>query len=346
MQLKFCVLAIAILAVFVSIDCSADYPLFENQTMLDVIIEMPMKTIVKDAEDKPEVPGVLRYTDAGSEVALDFTMSTRGNSRLEICRFPPLSLNLKKKQVEGTLFDGQNKLKIVTQCKSGNTYKRYLLQEYGVYRGFNVLTDNSFRVRAMSVTFVDSEGKDEDYVQQAFFLESDNEVAERLSMEPIKSPTIDPAQLDSKHASVFALYQYLIANTDWTRLKGPGSDPCCHNGKVIITPGTKNGWIVLPYDFDQAGLIYTRYSAPAHGLGIRSVRQRLFRGRCLNIKHLDESIAMFNELRPQIEEALNPPGIDQRSRKRALKYIDGFYEIVNDPKKRKREIEDDCLGAR
>jgi hypothetical protein len=273
-------------------------------------------------------------------------MSTRGHSRLEICRFPPLSMNLKKKQVVGTLFEGQNKLKIVTRCKQGKTYERYLIQEFGIYRGFNVLTDYSFRVRGLSVTFKDSEGKRKDEVLPAFFLESDDEVAERLSMEPIKSPTISPARFDSRHASIFTLYQYLIANTDWSMLKGPGSDPCCHNGKVIISPDTTSGWIVLPYDFDQAGLIYTRYSIPADGLGIRSVRQRLFRGRCLNLKHLDESIAMFNELRPQIEDALNPPEIDKRSRKDAANYIDKFYEIVNDPKKRKKEIEDGCLGAR
>ncbi len=335
---------IAIGTVFVSIDCSAGYPLFEDQTILDVIIEMPMKTIVNDAADRPEVPGVLRYTDAGSEVALDFTMTTRGKSRLAYCRFPPLKLNLKKKQVKGTLFEGQNKLKIVTQCKSSKTFKRYLIQEYGIYHGFNVLTDKSIRARALSVTFRDSEGERDDDVQPAFFLESDKEVAQRLSMEPIKSPSINPAQLDSKHASIFALFQYLIANTDWSMLKGPGSDPCCHNGKVIITPGTSDGWIVLPYDFDQAGLINTGYSMPADGLGLRSVRQRLFRGRCRNLEHLDESIAQFNELRLQIEEALNPPGIDDRSRKKALKYIDGFYEIVNNPKKRKKKIEDDCLG--
>ena len=343
---KLCVLTIAILAFFVSMDCSAGYPLFEDQTKLDVIIEMPMKTIVNDAEDRPEVLGVLRYSDAGFEVTLDFTMTTRGHSRLEYCKFPPLSMNLKKKQVEGTLFEGQNKLKIVTRCRSGNIYERYLYQEFGIYRGFNVLTDNSLRARPLSVTFTDSEGERKDEVLPAFFLESDNEVAERLSMEPIKSSTIDPAQLDSEHASVFAMYQYLIANTDWSTLKGPGSEPCCHNGKVIITPGTTDGWIVLPYDFDQAGLINTRYSMPAEGLGIRSVRQRVFRGRCLNLKHLDESIAKFNESRPQIEEALNPPAIDKRNRKKALKYIDDFYEIINDPKKRKKQIEDDCLGKR
>jgi len=346
MRQNFYVLAISILSIFVSPDCSAAYPLFEDHTKLDVIIEMPMKTIINDAEDRPVVTGVLRYTDGGSEVALDFTMTTRGHSRLRTCRFPPLSLNLKKKQVEGTLFEGQNKLKIVTRCKSSKVYERYLFQEFGIYRGFNLLTDKSIRARMLSITFRDSEGDRKDDVQPAFFLESDKEVAGRLSMEPIKSPSINPAQLDSQHASILSLYQYLIANTDWSMLKGPGSDPCCHNGKVIITPGTTNGWIVLPYDFDQAGLINTNYSMPADGLGIRSVKQRLYRGRCLNLKHLDESIATFNELRPQMEEALNPPGIDQRSRKNALKYIDRFYDTVNDPKKRKREIEDDCLGAR
>jgi len=346
MAQKLCVLPIAIFAVFVSIDSHASYPLFENQTTLEIIIEMPMNTIINDAEDRPEVPGVLRYSDAGTEVALDFTMSTRGNSRLRTCRFPPLSLNLKKKQVEGTLFEGQNKLKIVTRCKKSKVYARYLFQEFGIYGGFNLLTDKSIRARLLSITFRDSEGDRKDDVQPAFFLESDKEVAERLSMEPIKPPTINSAQLDSKHASVLALYQYLIANTDWSMLKGPGSDPCCHNGKVIITPGTTNGWIVLPYDFDQAGLINTNYSIPADGLGLRSVRQRLFRGRCLNLEHLDESIARFNELRSQIEVALNPPNVDRRSRKSALKYINTFYKIVNDPKKRKKEIEDDCLGKR
>jgi hypothetical protein len=343
---KLCAFTIPIFAVFVSMDCSAGHPLFEDQTQLDVIIEMPMKTIINDAKDKPKVAGVLRYTDAGSEVVLDVTISTRGNSRLDICSFPPLSVNLKKKQVVGTLFEGQKKIKIVTRCGKDKYYERYLFQEFGIYGGFNVLTDSSIRARLLSVTYKDSEGKRKDNLQPAFFLESDKEVAERLSMEAIKSPTIDPAQLDSRHASVFALYQYLIANTDWSMLRGRESEPCCHNGKVIITPGTTNGWIVLPYDFDQAGLIDTKYAIPADALGIRRVRQRLFRGRCRNLKHLDESIAKFNELRPQIEAALLPAEIDDRSRKSALKYIDKFYEIVNDPKKRKKEIEDDCLGAR
>ena len=62
---KLCVLTIVLFAIFVSMDCSGGDPLFEDQTKLDVIIEMPMKTIVNDAEDRPEVLCVLRYTEIG-----------------------------------------------------------------------------------------------------------------------------------------------------------------------------------------------------------------------------------------------------------------------------------------
>lgn len=337
----------AIVAFLTSTADLAAYPLFENQMILDVVIEMPMKTIVNDAEDRPEVPGVIRYTDAsGSEAVLDFTMSTRGKSRLAYCHFPPLSMNLKKKQVDGTLFEGQNKLKIVTRCRKGKLFERYLFQEFGIYGGFNVLTDNSFRARMLTITFKDTEGKKKDEVHPAFFLEDKKEVAMRNGMESTKIQSIRPEQLDPEHTSMYELYQFLIANTDWSMLKGPGDEECCHNGKLITTPGTDDGWVVLPYDFDQAGIINTKYSIPADGLGIRSVKQRVFRGRCLNIDRLDATIVKFNELRPQIEEALNPPQLDDRTRKNSLKYIEDFYEIINEPKKREKEIENDCLGKR
>jgi hypothetical protein len=55
---------------------------------------------------------------------LDIAVATRGNSRLELCSLPPLSINLKRKQVASTLFAGQNKLKIVTQCRKSADYRQ------------------------------------------------------------------------------------------------------------------------------------------------------------------------------------------------------------------------------
>lgn len=327
--------------------CAAQTVLFSSDGMLTLTIETAMNTIVRQSDDRPVVDGVLHYVGEDDErVTVPLTMTTRGKSRLEYCSFPPLSISFRKGDVKGTLFEGQKKLKIVTHCKNGATHERYLFQEYGIYRGFNVLTDRSFRVRMLELTYSDNEGKRKDETHAAFFIERDNEAADRLGMEPLKVDQIDPTQLEARHANLFSLFQYLIGNTDWSMIKGPSGEGCCHNGKVIIPPGSIANWIVLPYDFDQAGLINTKYSMPASGLGIRSVRQRLYRGRCLNLSELDHNVALFKQRRKALEEALVQPQLTGGARKSMLGYIDVFYKTIDDPNKRQRGIIDDCLGKR
>jgi hypothetical protein len=323
-----------------------DSALFDSDTPLDLVFEFPVNTIVRKADDRPVVEGSVLYTDEnGQQVKVGLTMTTRGKSRLEHCTFPPLSANFGKQERKNTLFDGQKKLKIATHCRNGNTYARYLLQEYSIYRAFNVLTEKSFRVRMINATYRDAEGKNKDLSASAFFIESDNEVADRLGMETRDVSMINPSQLDSTYASLFALFQFLIANTDWSTLKGPGEEGCCHNGKVIAPPGSGSGWLVVPYDFDQAGIINTKYSMPADGLGLRSVRQRLYRGRCGHEAQLDATIALFNARRQELEAALLPEALPDRYRKSSLSYIDDFYRIINDPLEREKNIENRCLGG-
>ncbi len=323
-----------------------ELPLFASDTPLDLVLEFPVTTIVRKAESRPVVEGSVHYTDEkGMAVSVGMTMTTRGKSRLEHCQFPPLSANFKDQEKDGTLVAGQKKVKIVTHCRSSESYERYLLQEYGIYRAFNILTDRSFRVRLINATYRDSEGKKKDLVAPAFLLESDNEVADRLGMKEHDVSIINPEQLDPAHASLYALFQYLIANTDWSTIKGPGEEGCCHNGKVVIPPDTNAGWLVIPYDFDQAGIINTRYSMPAEELGIRSVRQRLYRGRCLNLDQLDATIASFNAHRAKIESALLPDIMQGKLRDNTLHYIDEFYRTINDPLQREEKIENRCLGG-
>jgi hypothetical protein len=322
-----------------------DSPLFSSDTPLDLLFEFPVRTIVRKAESRPVVEGSVSYADeSGQPTRIELTMTTRGKSRLELCQFPPLSADFKKQQRKGTLFAGQKKLKIATLCKNNDTYLRYLLQEYGIYRAFNALTEKSFRVRMINATYRDLEGKQKDLTASAFFIESDDEVADRLGMQTQDVSIINPPQLDPEHASLSALFQYLVANTDWSSLRGPGEEGCCHNGKVLVRPGSASGWLVIPYDFDQSGIINTKYSMPADGLGIRSVRQRIYRGRCLHLDKLDSVIALFNARRANIEAALLPAELQGKFRNATVEYIDEFYRIINDPAQRMEQIESRCVG--
>ncbi len=325
-------------------DAAAERPLFECDATLELVLELPMKTLIRRAERRPEVDGKLRYRDVqGSEVELDVRVETRGHSRLEMCHFPPLSLMLAAGQTRGTVFAGQDKLKIVTQCRRGGRYLEYLLQEYGIYRAYGLLTNPAFRVRMLKITFRDSEGRRPDLVQGAFFIESLDEVAARSDLRAVEQHKISAGQLDPSHANQTAVFQFMIGNTDWSIGQGPAGEPCCHNGKVLGEPGSGSGWFVLPYDFDQAGLINTPYALPDDRLRIRSVRHRLFRGRCAYMHHLQDTIDAFNRQRDGIEAALASGGLSDKTKRAQAKYIASFYEIINDPENLERNITSRCV---
>jgi hypothetical protein len=318
-------------------------PLFDSDDTLHLTIEAPMHTLISDAAERPVVEATATYTDAdGNTVTVPVRMSTRGKSRLTVCRFPPLSLSVKNKAASKTIFEGQKSLKIVTHCQSHAQFRSYLHQEYGIYEAFNVLTDVSFRTRFLNVTYRDSEGRIKDIQEPAFFIESIGEVADRNGLQRQKVLRVETEQLEPEYAVLSAMYQFLVGNTDWSVKLSPEESDCCHNGRVLAAPDAKVGWMVVPYDFDQTGIINPRYAEPAPQLGIRSVRQRLYRGRCVHSGQLDGVIALFNERRPQIETALLVSGI--RDPKSASKYIDSFYRIINDPKQHTKHIEKRCMG--
>ena len=341
-----------ILAIIASVGTSTcladDYPLFSAvDEMLDLVLDVPMRTLLRSAKKRPVLDGQLSYSDSdGNKVTIGLTITTRGKSRLEQCAFPPLSITLNKEQTRSTLFAGQRKLKIVTHCRSGAKYRRYLQQEFGIYKAYNLLSEDSFRVRMLNVTYRDSEEKRRDEVVQSFFIESDDEVAKRLGMKKIKTQTIAQKQFDVAETNKYELFQYMIANTDWAIKKGPGTEICCHNGKVIGRPDSEDNWIVLPYDFDQAGLINTEYALPAIGLPIRNVKQRLYRGSCERNEQLDATIALFNARRNEMEAVLAPPALSEKKRRAVLKYLKVFFDTINDPKKLNRQVIDKCRGPK
>ena len=323
----------------------ADEPLLlDSDEPLEITIEFPVRQIMRKAADRPVVDGVATYTSAEGDVtSLPVQMSTRGKSRLNVCQFPPLSLSVKKKAAKGTVFEGQKSLKIVTHCKSHTLYRGYLLKEQSIYEALNVLTDVSFRTRLLRITYRDTENEGFEITEDAFFIESIGEVAARNGLERKKVPRSRIEQLDPAYAQLVAMFQFMIGNTDWSVKTAPAGSNCCHNGRILGAEGEDAGWKIVPYDFDQAGFIDAEYAVPAEQLRIRSVRQRLWRGRCAHNAELDDVIALLNNRRSALESALIRPGM--RGAGSAQKYIDAFYKVINDPKKRQKTIEKRCLAS-
>ncbi len=250
---------------------------------------------------------------------------------------PPLRLNFKKKQVKKTVFAGQDKLKLVTHCKNkADAYEQYTLQEYLIYKTYNLLTDISFRVRLVRITYAETERKRKPVTKYGFLIEDEDRLAERLGGRNLETGVIHQERTDKEQASLLAVFQYMMGNTDW-------SVPAHHNIKFVFhNPQTPP--LSIPYDFDMAGLINTPYAKPDPRLGIRTVSERIFRGYCRTEEAFDAIFAQFNAQQEATYGLFRDfPYLKQKYQKRALKYLEEFYETINKPRLVKREFLAACL---
>jgi hypothetical protein len=316
-------------------------PLFGADTELETTLALPLRTLLAERLQRPEVAAVLTVQGAESAAPLDVTVSTRGQHRLRTCTFPPLRLDFERRQVAGTLFAEQNRLKLVTPCRSGDRYVQYLELEYALYRMYEQVADAAFRVRRTRVRYVDTERGGDATAAPAFFLEPIRGVAARLDMEAVETPRVDLDQLEPAALATLSLFQYVIGNTDWAATGGATGEDCCHNTDVIAPRGG-GGLVLVPYDFDHAGIIDAEYATPSEGLGLSSVRQRLYRGFCRTNAQLDAAVARLNGARPGLEEALRGGRLSPGVRGAALRYLERSFAIMNDPQRRQREIVGRC----
>ena len=188
-----CLLPLCVTVVSAQDTGQAD-PLFQDHAVIALTITAPFPSLLKRRPNEEYLPGSIAYKDAeGSEVMIDIGIRTRGNYRRQkrVCPFPPLRVNLDKSQAKGTLFDKQNKLKLVAHCRDNNErYEQGVIREYLAYRILNQLTDISYRVRLARITYIDSEGKHDDRTQFGFFIEHKKRVSARIGIPELSTSRI------------------------------------------------------------------------------------------------------------------------------------------------------------
>jgi hypothetical protein len=134
----------------------------------------------------------------------------------------------------------------------------------------------------------------------------------------------------------------MIGNTDFDPFHAEsGADACCHNAVLV---GTMVGPVVpVPFDFDWSGVVDAPYARPDARLGIRTVRQRRYWGACRPREALEAIFPLFRERRDEIYALYrDQEGLDPKFRDRTLEYFDGFYEIIDDDGRVRREMEALC----
>jgi hypothetical protein len=312
--------------------------LFREETPFAITLTSDFKKTFRDRDTTKEewVAGTLRWVMAQDSGSIPVEITTRGHFRLKTgtCSFPGLKVRFPKDKRQETIWEGQSTIKLGAHCRSGNErYGQIPLQEILTYRTYNLLTDSSFRVRQVRATYVDSVDANKTVEAHAFFLEDDDDVAARLGMMPLKSQGVTFADLAPAASTLMSSFMYMIGNTDW-------SLPYLHNVRVYQTT---TDVLAIPYDFDWSGIVDAPYAVPDARLGIRSVRDRVWRGPCFPVEELQPTLAKFQAKKDAIYDLWRTfPGLDPKLLKSTLEYLDSFYKDLANPRTIDRELRRPC----
>ena len=311
--------------------------LFEEPGVIDVTLRGPLSELADNPDSREQLPFVLRA--GGTEHAVEVRL--RGKSRLRVCDFLPLRLNFRKSEVDGTLFAEQDKLKLVVPCHTSESAEKNVIEEYAVYRMFNLLSPASYRVRLLQMTFEDTGRDGENTRAHTFLLEPAGQLAARLGGKEPALAEVSLAWLDAQHMALVYVFQYLVGNVDWSLVTAEGETVCCHNGTLIRSD---EKLLYVPYDFDLSGFVDAPYAFAPPELRLKSVTQRRYRGFCTDRVYLQQALDAVVSRRPEIIAIIRSlPVLSDRDKERRVSYLDQFFRAAERPDRLLKRFENRCL---
>lgn len=334
----------SLLVFFLFVLTSKDYaqlvtltPLFQHDEPLTVKLRISMKEIRNNTNDSTYVPAMMYYQNTGQQWdSIAITIRARGNFRRENCYFVPMRVKIRKLAAKGTLFEGNKSLKLVLPCQTAKSNNSLIVKEFMCYQIYKPASPYIFNTRLLNITLEEVTGRNVKVHQLfGFFIEDDDVAAERYQGKEVQVKDLHPMFLHDTSSIRHDLFEYMIANTDW-------STTFFHNMKVIRT--AKCGYIPIPYDFDMSGFVNAPYAKTNEELGLNSVRQRMYRGFCRN-----ETLIQFVR-KEYLDNEVNINNIISRyqhyfeAREFAAlqNYLNDFYAILKNDKKFNENILQKC----
>jgi len=310
--------------------------LFDSDEIMEFTLRGDMKSLFRDRGDESQYyPATIHYKTSDNEFNIPLKIRTRGHFRkmASNCKYPPILLNFAKKLTpKNAVFYGQDKIKLVTPCRG----ELYVVQEYLVYKLYNLITPKSFKARLVKVVYQDTVKNKSTDPYFGILLEEEDQMAKRNQSNILKRNGVRPESTQKEDFLIMAVFQYMIGNTDW-------SVQYRQNIKLIYIDSSSQPSVV-PYDFDHAGIVRTPYAKPAEELKMNSTLERRYRGYCMpEMEQFKEVFELFNQHKDGFYAVYDEnPLISSSYKKQTRKFLDAFFETINDPKKAQKAFSYPC----
>ena len=310
--------------------------LFGSDEPFSIWLSYSETDLAEKSNDSTYIPAELSYVGTGDlRQTLPAEVRVRGGFRRTYCHYTPLKLKIGKQQAEGTPFEGNRKMKLVLPCLKSKKADDNLLKELMAYKIYETLSSYHFKTRLLEIELVETgNGKITTHRLLGFAIQDDESFAQENDAKEIERFINFDAQ-DEELRVTNALFQFMIGNTDFSTVY-------LHNEKLFYVD---EKIVPVPYDFDMSGLVDASYAVVSEVqnevLPITHVTNRLYRGFTADEKTLQAVRQEFLKKKEEVFQkidGLEPHFKDSREFDKARKYIEGFYEVLEDDKKFRRRI--------
>ncbi len=305
--------------------------LYKDQTPLEIKLGYSNNDLNRNTNDSTFIITSMAYLNEGKWAEIEVNLRARGNFRRNECYFPPVKMKIKKKQYEGTLFDGNKTMKLVLPCKIESEKNDNVLQEFIAYKIYEHISPFHFKTRRVNIEFTEPKGKKtKEFQLQGFLIEDDKRVAKRHEGK-VMERFIHPMAMQHLTSVQNAFFQFLLGNTDF-------SVAYQHNGKLLYVD---KEIIPLPYDFDMTGWVNPSYATVNTTLGINSVQDRKYRGFKREQQYFDKVRADFLAKKSELIKMVSSfesDFSDPKEYQNMYDFMESFYEILEDDKKFEKVI--------
>ncbi len=313
--------------------------LFEQDEIMHISIYADMDALLHDiGEERDYHNGLLLYQEPHGELLkFDIELKTRGNfrRRADVCPFPPIKINFEKDQIKNTLFEGADKIKLVTHCNNlDRSAEDYLMSEYLAYRIFNQLHNTSHRVRLVKVQYHDILRKYKQQYRYAFFVEKAEQVADRTDLQSIESDHLNMDHLNMNYYQLVSVFQFLIGNTDWSVMLPKNISPLVEADSTNI--------FIAPYDFDLSFLVRPSYIDKNPGMDPDRSTAKI-KAYSQSLDDFQAIIQVISGKKEAILKSVKSFGLlGNRQKKHILKFLEDRFDILEDPDRLPDYFEEYC----
>jgi hypothetical protein len=306
---------------------SADFGLFSENDILEVKLAFDIGTFMRDKPEDEYLDAELTvYEGDNDSIYEHIKVSARGNFRRRTCDFPPVMLYLEGIESGYSDIDKLEKVKLVSHCSTGQEYQNYVLREYLAYRIYNIITDYSFRVRLLNISYYDIHADTLFAEKTGFILEPVDFLEKRFDEDEIEDIVIKMESVENDILLKLSVFEYLIANSDW-------AVPLIHNLKVFGDEESLEGLIAVPYDFDYSGWVNAHYSMPRVDLGLEKITERAFFGPCYSEEMYRPVLDFYLGLEDKIIDMIKDfEYLERRERNDLVRFVKSFYRLYRKDK--------------